>query len=65
MEQPDEPGLLVLPPEQALAAARPLPSRDRLVIEDVTDEEWATFFAALTEFGSDKVPPCPGQDLGL
>jgi len=49
MEQPEEPHLLVLPPEQALAAARPLPDHDRLVIDDVSDEEWAAFFAALIE----------------
>jgi hypothetical protein len=49
MEQPDQPHLLVLPPEQALAAARALPSRDRLVIDDVSDEEWDVFFAALSE----------------
>lgn len=49
MEQPDQPHLLVLPPEQALAAARPLPEHDRLVIDGVTDEEWDVFFAALAE----------------
>jgi hypothetical protein len=49
MEQPEEPHLLVLPPEQALAAARPLPSHEDLVIDDVSDAEWAAFFAALTE----------------
>lgn len=46
-EQPDQPHLLVLPPEQALAVARPLPEPDRLVIDGVTDEEWDVFFAAL------------------
>jgi hypothetical protein len=49
MEQPAEPHLLALPPEQALAAARPLPSREDLVIADVSDEEWDAFFAALAE----------------
>lgn len=48
-EQHEEPHLLVLSPEQALAAARPLPEHDRLVIDGVTDEEWGVFFAALTE----------------
>ena len=49
MEQPEEPHLLVLPPEEALAAARPLPDRDHLVIEGVSEEEWDVFFAALAE----------------
>ncbi|MBN9607873.1 MAG: hypothetical protein J0I11_00970 [Actinobacteria bacterium] len=49
MEQPEEPRLLVLPPEQALAAARPLPDREHMVIEDVSDEEWDIFFSALAE----------------
>ncbi|MBN9610881.1 MAG: hypothetical protein J0I11_16375 [Actinobacteria bacterium] len=49
MEQPEEPHLLVLPPEQALAAARPLPDRDHMVIEGVSEEEWDVFFAALAE----------------
>ena len=48
-EQHEQPHLLVLSPEQALAAARPLPEHDRLVIDGVTDEEWGVFFAALTE----------------
>jgi len=49
MAQPEEPHLLVLPPEQALAAARPLPDREHMVIEDVSDEEWDIFFSALAE----------------
>lgn len=49
MEQPEEPHLLVLPPEQALKAARPLPDRDHMVMQDVPDEEWDAFIAALAE----------------
>ncbi len=49
MEQPDEPHVLVLPPEQALAAARPLPDRGHMMMTDVSDDEWDAFIAALTE----------------
>lgn len=49
MEQPEEPRLLVLSPEQALAAARPLPDREHMMMTDVSDDEWATFFAALKD----------------
>ena len=37
----------VYQPDEALERARPLPTRDRLVIEDVPDEEWAAFQEAL------------------
>ncbi len=37
------------PPDEALKRARPLPPRDRLVIEDVTDDEWKAFEDALAE----------------
>ena len=37
----------VYQPDEALECARPLPTRDRLVIEDVPDEEWAAFQEAL------------------
>jgi hypothetical protein len=47
MEQPDEPRLSVRPPAEALRAARPLPARQDLVIEDVPDEEWADFLEAV------------------
>lgn len=49
MEQPEEPHLLVLPPEEALAAARPLPDREDMMMTDISDDEWAAFIAALTE----------------
>ena len=39
----------VYPPDEALERARPLPPRDRLVVEDVTDEEWTAFKEALAE----------------
>lgn len=39
----------VLPPEEALRAARPLPSVERLVVEDVSAEDWANLREALTE----------------
>ncbi|WP_268811478.1 hypothetical protein [Mycolicibacter icosiumassiliensis] len=34
-------------PDEAIRRARPLPPRDRLVIGDVPEEEWAAFQAAL------------------
>jgi len=49
VEHSDEPTMIVLPPEEALRQARPLPSRERLVIEDVPLEDWTTFREALTE----------------
>lgn len=48
-EQPEGPTVRVYPPEEALQRARPLPPRGRLVIEDVSDEEWAAFQEALAE----------------
>jgi hypothetical protein len=47
VEEPDEPAVRVYQPGEAIKRARPLPSRDRLVIEDVPDEEWAAFQEAL------------------
>jgi hypothetical protein len=49
VEQPEQPTVRVYPPDEALKHARPLPSRDRLVIEDVPDEEWAAFQEALDD----------------
>ncbi|EUA17577.1 hypothetical protein I553_10648 [Mycobacterium xenopi 4042] len=49
MEQPDEPGLRVYQPDEALKRARPLPARDRMIIEDVPDEQWVAFQEALAE----------------
>ncbi len=37
------------PPDEAPMRARPLPRREDLVIEDVTDEEWAALLEALAE----------------
>jgi len=47
VEQPEEPAVRIYPPDEAIKRARPLPPRDRLVIEDVPDEEWAAFQEAL------------------
>jgi hypothetical protein len=49
VEQPEEPTVRAYPPPEALKQARPLPPRDRLVIEDITDEEWKAFQEALAE----------------
>ena len=46
----DEPeGLTVLPPEEALQRARPLPSDDEMAIDGLTETEWRAFKAALAE----------------
>ncbi len=39
----------VYPPDEALKHARPLPPRERVVIQDVSDEEWDAFQEALAE----------------
>ena len=49
IEQPDEPTVRVYPPDAALKFARPLPPRDRLVLKDITDDEWKAFQEALAE----------------
>lgn len=54
VEQPEGPTVRVYPPDAALGFARPLPSRDRLVVDDVTDDdvtddEWSAFQEALAE----------------
>ncbi len=49
VEQPEEPTVRVYPPAEALKQARPLPPRDRLVLDDITDEEWKAFQEALAE----------------
>jgi hypothetical protein len=41
--------LRVYPPDEALRSARPLPRREDLVIEDVSDAEWEAFLEALAE----------------
>ena len=45
----DEAGLQIWPVEEAVAHAKPLPPRSELVLEEVTEEEWDAFFAALAE----------------
>lgn len=37
------------PPDEALRHAQPLPPPDDMVIEDVTDEEWDGFEAAIND----------------
>ena len=49
LQQPDEPTVVVRPPEEALRRARRLPPREDLVIPDVPDEEWSRFTEALAE----------------
>lgn len=41
--------LTVLPPDEALRAARQLPGDAEMAIEDLTDEEWSAFVEAITE----------------
>ena len=48
-EQPAEPRVRVYPPEEALRRAQPLPPRDRLVIEDIPQDDWKAFQEALDE----------------
>lgn len=49
VEPEGEPSVAVYPPEEALRRARPLPSREDLVDEDLTEEEWERFQEALAE----------------
>lgn len=49
VEQSEEPVVRTYTPDEAIKRARPLPPRDRLVIEDVSEEEWAAFQAALAD----------------
>ena len=47
---PDQPEVLtVVPPEEALRLARPLPDADDMAIEGLTDDEWEAFEQALAE----------------
>jgi hypothetical protein len=48
-EQPDEPRVRGYPPDEALQRAQPLPPRERLVIEDVPQNDWTAFQEALAE----------------
>jgi len=49
VEQPRDPRLHVYPPDEALKIARPLPSREDLVITDVPYDEWVAFQEVLAE----------------
>jgi hypothetical protein len=49
VEQPEEPVVHVYAPDEARKHARPLPAREQLVVEDVTDDEWKAFHEALAE----------------
>ena len=42
-------GLTVLPPEEALARALPVPTDEELAVEGLTDDEWKVFEKALAE----------------
>ena len=42
-------GLTVVPPDEALRAARPLPGDDEMAIQELTDEEWSAFAEAIAE----------------
>jgi hypothetical protein len=48
-DQPIASPSLELPVEELLRRARPLPSHDEMVIEDLTQEEGAAFLAALED----------------
>lgn len=48
-EQSPEPHLTVLPPQEAVRLARPLPSEEDMALNDLTDEEWDAFQRALAE----------------
>lgn len=48
-ELPEEPRVRSYPPEEALRRARPLPPRERLIVEDVPDDDWVAFQEALAE----------------
>jgi hypothetical protein len=42
-------GLTVLPPEEAMKRARPLPSDEEMAIDGLTDDEWTALEMALAE----------------
>jgi len=48
-EHGDPSGLKVFPPDEALRRAKTLPSPERMVLEDVSDDDWAAFQEALAE----------------
>lgn len=49
VEQPEEPAVRVYAPDDARKHARPLPQRDKLIVEDITDDEWEAFQEALAD----------------
>jgi len=49
VEEPRDPVLVVVQPDEALRRARPLPSADDLRIEGLTPEEWRALNAVLAE----------------
>ena len=50
VEPPDDAGVLtVLPPEEALRSACPVPSDEDMAIDGLTDDEWNAFEEALAE----------------
>ncbi len=42
-------GLTVVPIDEAIRLAKPLPSAEELAIEGLTDDEWDAFMRALNE----------------
>ena len=47
---PDQPEVLtVVPPDEALRLARPLPGADEMAIDGLTDDEWEAFQQALAD----------------
>jgi hypothetical protein len=49
VEEPREPSLVVVTPDEALRLARPLPTADELAIEGLTAEEWTALNLALVD----------------
>lgn len=45
----EPPRLTVLPPNEALARARPMPTDDEMSIEGLTEDEWKAFEKALAK----------------
>jgi hypothetical protein len=48
-EPHEQPHVLIYPPDEALRKARPLPPREDLIDEDLSEEEWERFQEALAE----------------
>lgn len=49
VDEPEQPNLRFYPPDEAWKRARPLPPRESLVIEGLTDEEWEAFQEAIAD----------------